>query len=62
MTDSFDALLKAYEQIGEQFPLLAEYEALFRTNTHLRHALALMYNDILEFHHDALKFFRGSSR
>jgi hypothetical protein len=52
-------LLEAYENIGEQLPLLSEYETVFRENPHMIHALEMMYIDILEFHQHALRFFSG---
>ncbi|KAF1946974.1 C2H2 domain-containing protein [Clathrospora elynae] len=57
--DSFETLLDAYEQIGEQLPLLSEYESMFHSSPHMINALALMYIDILDFHQQAMKFFAG---
>lgn len=57
--DSFEVLLEAYEQIGEQLPLLAKYESMFAQNPRMIDVLALMYMDILEFHEHALRFFSG---
>ncbi|KAF1829385.1 C2H2 domain-containing protein [Decorospora gaudefroyi] len=58
-TDSFEILLDAYERIGEQLPLLSEYDSLFHTSPHMIGALELIYIDILEFHQQAMKFFSG---
>ncbi|KAF2128362.1 C2H2 domain-containing protein [Dothidotthia symphoricarpi CBS 119687] len=60
-TDSFEALLGAYEQIGEQMPLLSEYESLFHQSPHMINALELMYIDILDFHQHAMLSFSGSN-
>ncbi|CAN9394852.1 unnamed protein product [Alternaria alternata] len=57
--DSFDSLLDAYERIGEQLPLLAEYHSLFSESPHMIDALELIYIDILDFHQQACKFFSG---
>ncbi|RYN46116.1 hypothetical protein AA0118_g12682 [Alternaria tenuissima] len=57
--DSFDSLLDAYERIGEQLPLLAEYHSLFSNSPHMVDALELIYVDILDFHQQACKFFSG---
>ncbi|CAN9219825.1 unnamed protein product [Alternaria alternata] len=57
--DSFDSLLDAYERIGEQLPLLAEYHSLFSESPHTIDALELIYIDILDFHQQACKFFSG---
>jgi len=57
--DSFEQVLDAYERIGEQLPLLVEYESLFHKSPHMVEALQMMYLDILEFHQQARKFFSG---
>ncbi|KAL5380194.1 hypothetical protein DPSP01_007994 [Paraphaeosphaeria sporulosa] len=59
VADSFETLLEAYYEIGEQLPLLQEYEQLFKENPHMIQALELMYLDILEFHQQAMRFFSG---
>jgi hypothetical protein len=61
-TEAFDALLDAYQQIGENLPLLSQYQGLFQRNLNMRRVLALIYSDILEFHTKALKYFRQRSR
>ncbi|KAL9111362.1 MAG: hypothetical protein Q9227_004239 [Pyrenula ochraceoflavens] len=54
---AFDTLLGAYEQIGENMPLLERYRDLFKDNPHVQRALAAIYDDILEFHRKALRLF-----
>jgi len=63
-TEAFDALLDAYEQIGESIPLLSQYGALFDRNPHMRVVLEMIYVDIFQFHKKALKYFqqRGAFR
>ena len=56
--EAFDALLDAYQQIGESLPLLSQYQNLFERNPHMRRVLELIYMDILEFHKKALKYFQ----
>ncbi|ROV92958.1 hypothetical protein VMCG_09017 [Cytospora schulzeri] len=56
-TDSFDALLGAYESIGNHLPLLKHYERLFRNDADVRKLLGLIYTEILKFHSTALRFF-----
>ncbi|KAH7122481.1 C2H2 domain-containing protein [Dendryphion nanum] len=58
--ESFEVLLDAYERIGEQLPLLADYEALFSNSPRMLNVLELMYMDILTFHQDAMRFFSGN--
>ncbi|KAL9618244.1 MAG: hypothetical protein Q9160_007014 [Pyrenula sp. 1 TL-2023] len=54
---SFDTLLDAYQQIGENIPLFERYRELFKANPYMRNALATIYEDILEFHRKALRIF-----
>jgi hypothetical protein len=61
-TESFEIILSAYEDIGEQLPLLSEYESLFHQNPKMAGALELMYIDILDFHQHALQFFSGKGK
>ncbi|KIX07723.1 uncharacterized protein Z518_02377 [Rhinocladiella mackenziei CBS 650.93] len=58
-TDSFEILLDAYRQIGQQIPLLTQYQTLFSQSPEMRNALKLMYYDILTFHRKAHRFFSG---
>jgi hypothetical protein len=61
VSDTFDTLLEAYAQIGEQLPLLSEYESLFGSNVHMIEALQWIYIDILTFHQHAMRFFQSTS-
>jgi hypothetical protein len=54
-------LLDAYQQIGEQVPQLSQYQQLFATSAHMGTILAMIYQDILEFHREALKYFKQRS-
>ncbi|KAI9687323.1 MAG: hypothetical protein M1822_002366 [Bathelium mastoideum] len=59
-SEGFTKLLDTYEHIGEQLPLLARYEALFREKPHMVDVLSRMYEDILKFHKIALRYFQQS--
>ncbi|KAK2808656.1 hypothetical protein FQN50_004520 [Emmonsiellopsis sp. PD_5] len=59
-TDSFDILLDAYKQIGEEIPLLLQYSETFEQNPHMINILGFIYADILEFHKRAIRFFSGN--
>ena len=61
-TDAFNALLNAYLQISENIPQFSQYQTLFHGNPHMQEALSHIYKDILEFHREALRYFRTSSR
>jgi hypothetical protein len=60
-TDAFDSLLEAYDEIAESIPQFELYTALFNHDLHMRRVLEMIYEDILEFHRRALKFFRLGS-
>lgn len=59
--EAFDALLDAYQRIGEHMPLLAQYEDYFRNHPQMTRVLRLMYEDILKFHFKAMKYFQKRS-
>ena len=57
-TEAFNALLDAYLEIGENIPQFTQYQNLFGSNVYMQIALAHIYEDILEFHKEALRYFR----
>ena len=59
--EAFNAMLEAYLSIGESIPHLAQYEELYGLNSYMRSALAVIYEDILEFHLEAVKLFKQRS-
>lgn len=59
--DSFDILLDAYKQLAENIPLLGQYQHLFRSDPRMTSVLAIIFEDILEFHQVALRVFKQSS-
>jgi hypothetical protein len=61
-TESFNILLDAYEQIGENIPQFEQYGTLFNGSPEMQKVLGLVYADILEFHRRALKFFKRRSQ
>ena len=60
--DAFNALLDAYLEIGENIPQFSQYQTVFQSNSHMQLALAYIYDDILEFHKEALRYFRQRSK
>ena len=60
--DAFNALLDAYLEIRENIPQFSQYQTLFQDNEHMQFALAHIFEDILEFHKEALRYFRQRSR
>lgn len=55
-------MIEAYQRIGEDMPLFSQYQDLFDANPYMRHVLQLNFEDLLEFHSEALKFFRRTSK
>jgi len=60
--DAFDTLLDAYQQLAENIPLLEQYHSLFESNPRMASILAVIYEDILEFHQTALRVFKRPSK
>lgn len=61
MSEALNSLLDAYQQIGEQIPLLSQYQELFFSSPHMKTALFMIFQDILEFHRVALGYFKRRS-
>lgn len=45
--------------MGEGFPLLKQYETIFKHSPHMKVVLGYIYADLLEFHKRAIRFFSG---
>ncbi|KAK4195589.1 hypothetical protein QBC40DRAFT_288802 [Triangularia verruculosa] len=56
--EAFDSLLNAYQDIWEQLPLLEEYASALESRPHLQTVLIWIYKDILEFHREAIGYFK----
>lgn len=59
-TGAFTTILEIYESIGQEMPLLEQYQDLFHKNDKMRQALEHMFESIFEFHLRALRFFKGN--
>ncbi|KAI2628485.1 hypothetical protein GGR54DRAFT_587349 [Hypoxylon sp. NC1633] len=57
-SDALHSILDAYQDIGEQIPLLRGYQQFFASNAHMKDVLVLIYKDILEFHREAIRHFK----
>ncbi|ETS83638.1 hypothetical protein PFICI_05514 [Pestalotiopsis fici W106-1] len=57
--EALHCILDAYQEIGEQIPLLASYQSLFAGNDHMGQILKDIYTDILEFHRETLRHFKS---
>ena len=60
-SDSFNSLLDAYEQLGESMPQLLQYQTMDK-DPQMAKVLSLLFEDILDFHLQALKQFRQRSK
>jgi hypothetical protein len=56
-TEALDSLLEAYSNIAENLPQFKRYKDLFGVSSYTRKILEMIYEDILDFHKWALKFF-----
>ena len=57
-TNALEKILQAFSELADALPHLDRLQALFREDTHVNHALALIYSDITEFIQQAYKIFR----
>ena len=57
-----NALLDAYFELGELIPQLYAYYEHCISNEYMRTVLALIYQDILDFHAYAFRYFKKSSK
>ncbi|KAK4196326.1 hypothetical protein QBC40DRAFT_351857 [Triangularia verruculosa] len=57
-SDAFTELISIYESLGEEIPLVMQYEMIFQGDSNMRRVLAYLYKDVLEFHRRALKYFQ----
>ncbi|KAK0669911.1 hypothetical protein QBC41DRAFT_318787 [Cercophora samala] len=56
--EAFTELLSVYESLGEELPLVLQYEVIFSDDGNMKRVLAYLYKDVLEFHHRAMKYFQ----
>jgi hypothetical protein len=61
-TESLDAILDAYQKLGESLPKLAQYEPLFRKNFDMALILVLIFDDVLRFNRWVLTLFRSKGK
>ena len=43
-------------------PLLQQYQSLFHANPHMQAVLGMMFDDIVAFHTEAVRFFAKSGK
>ncbi|KAK6082031.1 zinc finger protein [Seiridium cupressi] len=55
---AFNEFLDAYRRMGENLPLLLQYQDLFRAKPHMVRVLALIYEDVLKFQRIILRYFQ----
>ncbi|KAI1736472.1 putative zinc finger protein [Xylaria scruposa] len=58
LDDAFSELLDAYGNIGQNLPLLLQYQDVFHTTPHMVRVLSLIYEDILKFQRIILRYFQ----
>ncbi|KAL1846019.1 hypothetical protein Daus18300_014380 [Diaporthe australafricana] len=57
--DALDRLLEAYQTIWGELPLLGSFQDLTSGRPYAKTILSWIYSDILDFHREAMKYFRG---
>ena len=57
-TNVMERILEAFNDLGHALPRLDRLKATFPEDTNFNQVLGLIYNDIIEFHRRAYKFFR----
>lgn len=57
-SEAFNALLDGYSEIGQSIPLLVDYQQMFVSNPYMQGALTSIFEDVLEFHWVAIKYFK----
>ena len=55
---ALEKLVDAYAMIGEAMPRFDKLSAAFKDDREVQQVMSLFYEDILEFHRRAYKFFR----
>lgn len=60
--DVLDRLLEAYQNIWGELPLLSSFQGLTSGRPYTKTILSWIYHDILEFHREAMKYFRGKGK
>ena len=57
----YDKLLDAFSEIGSSLPQFSDVAEIFRGSDQIANYLALFYAEIIEFHYQAMRFFRQTS-
>lgn len=57
-----DSLLDAYQTIWEELPLLGAFQKLFSDQPYMKTILSCIYQDILNFHREAMGYFRHKGK
>lgn len=60
--DALDRLLEAYQTIWGELPLLSSFQDLTSGRPYTKTILSWIYHDILDFHREAMKYFRGKGK
>ena len=54
----YDKLLDVFHEIGSSLPQFQEIAEIFRGSDQIANYLGLLYSEIIEFHYQAMRFFR----
>ena len=59
--DGYDKLLDAFHEIGSCLPQFHDIADIYQGSDTIANYLALLYEEIIEFHYQAMRFFRRTS-
>ena len=57
----YDRLLDVFHEVGSSLPQFQETAEIFRGSNQIANYLGLFYSEIIEFHYQAMRFFRQTS-
>ena len=57
----FDKLLDVFHEIGSSLPQFSDIAEIFKGSDLMANYLGLFYAEIIEFHYQAMRFFRQTS-
>ncbi|KAJ4415216.1 hypothetical protein N0V82_007453 [Gnomoniopsis sp. IMI 355080] len=60
-SEAMDCLLDAYQTIWEELPFLGAFQELYTHRPYMKTVLSWIYQDILDFHREAMAYFRNKA-
>lgn len=57
-TETYEAVLEVLKELAQCLPQFQQVESILKDDAQLKSLLCLLYREIIEFHIEALRFFR----